>query len=73
LEDFQTWDYFLQLLKYQDFRSISIRIKEILLYFTTCSIIISLQHTYFKASYADVSQETSTLIIKSALSYTVCQ
>jgi hypothetical protein len=34
LEDFQTWDYFPQLLKYQDFLSISIQIKGILLYFT---------------------------------------
>jgi hypothetical protein len=49
LKGFQTWDSFPQLLQYQDFWSISIRIKEIILYFTNCSILISTQHMYFKA------------------------
>jgi hypothetical protein len=49
LKGFQNWDSFPQLLKYQDFRSISIRIREIILYVTNCSILISPQHMYFKA------------------------
>jgi hypothetical protein len=49
LKGFQTWDSFTQLLKYQNFWSISTRIKEIILYFTNCSILISPQHMYFKA------------------------
>ena len=32
LEDFQTWDYFPQLPKYQDFQSVSFAIQGILLY-----------------------------------------
>jgi len=49
LKGFQTWDSFPQVLKYQDSQSISVRIKEIILYFTNCSILISPQHMYFKA------------------------
>jgi hypothetical protein len=49
LKGFQSRDSFPQLLKYQDFQSISIRIKEIMLYFTNCSILISPKHMYFKA------------------------
>jgi hypothetical protein len=40
LEDCQTSDYVPQWLKYQDCRSISIQINGIVLYYTTCSIII---------------------------------
>jgi hypothetical protein len=49
LKSFQTSDSLPNLLKYQDFQSISIRIKEIILYFINCSILISQQHMYFKA------------------------
>jgi len=38
LEDFQTWDHFPQLPKYQDFCSIDTQIKGILLYFSQYKI-----------------------------------
>ena len=40
LEDFHTWDYFPQLLKYQDFWNISTQIQGILLYMKLCSRVI---------------------------------
>ena len=35
MEDFQAWNYFRKLSKYQDFGSVSVQIKGITLYFTT--------------------------------------
>jgi hypothetical protein len=52
LEDYQTWDYYPQLPKYQNFWSISIQIKGIVLYFSFTKFVslflkLTLQCAYY--------------------------